>query len=92
MPRRQANVLARMVVFTSGIVDTSGLLVSQALCLGKHGLGSISTLLGPEESAVWRGVVTREVLRHGVVWCGCSGPPFACVPVCGGVGVGGVVV
>lgn len=54
-PRRQANVLARMVVFTSGIVDAR---LVQLVCAGVRvlaaqrwlGVGS-GTLLGPEGSA-----------------------------------------
>lgn len=48
-PRCQANVLARMVVFTSGIVD--GQLCWLLMALRWWGMGS-STLLGPEGSAV----------------------------------------
>ena len=56
-PRCQANVLARMVVFTSGIVDGQVLMSSLLgvgvwllMALRWWGMGS-STLLGPEGSA-----------------------------------------
>ena len=73
-PRCQANVLARMVVFTSGIVDGQVLMSSLLgvgvwllMALRWWGMGS-STLLGPEGSAGPR-------LRVGVVLVA-SGPPF----------------
>ena len=59
-PRCQANVLARMVVFTSGIVDDQlswclrRVEVWLLMALRWWGMGS-STLLGPEESAVLAG-------------------------------------
>ena len=56
-PRRRANVLARMVVFTSGIVDSPASLL--------EGLVS-GTLLGPEGSAVM-------VVSSGLLGGSCCG-------------------
>jgi hypothetical protein len=65
-PRCQANVLARMVVFTSGIVD--GQLCWLLMALRWWGMGS-GTLLGPEGSAVcWLVVLVLPLLE--AVLCG----------------------
>ena len=64
----------------SGRVGLDGVLMP---CVGG---GGVSTLLGPEESAV------RAARESGRV-VGASGPPSSSFPSCaGGVGVGGVVV
>ena len=88
-PRCQANVLARMVVFTSGIVDdhrTRLRLGGQACGSGWllvasrwWGTGS-GTLLGPEESA------GRSPFHGGWVGVGASGPLFVCSSRWWGVG------
>jgi hypothetical protein len=73
-PRCQANVLARMVVFTSGIVDGRVSCVQLVwvwvvwllMALRWWGMGS-STLLGPEESA---GMSLASCVGVGGVWLG----------------------
>ena len=77
-----------MVVFTSGIVDTSVFSFLELMFGGMD--GHICTLLGPEESAVVPGRESGCGLVVLVLPLPC---PCVCPFVgCGGVGVGGVVV
>jgi hypothetical protein len=100
-PRRQANVLARMVVFTSGIVDARPRRVSvcavrlcaQVVCVGfEYLLPSVGWGWGQAHCWVLKDQPRARgssVLLLGVgglgVWVGVSVPPFASCLLCAGV-------